>query len=182
MEKGRCVFWKSAVFRNSPPLVRVVGLPDMSGLRVYQALTLKTVCELLPAQTSVPSRLHGKPMMKIRALVLAVFALLGSALPVSELDAQGLDKKASPPKPEELVGAWIGFWQDGEFTRLELRPDSTGFCAFVAPVESISHNYGVQVYRITRWTLDGWAFVMALTPTSLVWKTSMSRDVSAGTR
>jgi hypothetical protein len=103
--------------------------------------------------------------MRLRALALAVFALLGSVLSVTELDAQGLDKKARPPKPEELVGAWIGFWEDGEFTRLELRADSTGFCAFVAPVESITHDYGVQVYRITRWTLDGWALGMALTPT-----------------
>jgi hypothetical protein len=103
--------------------------------------------------------------MRFRALLLAVFAVLGSVLPVTELGAQGFDKKERPPKPEELVGAWIGFWEDGEFTRLELRADSTGFCAFVAPVESITHDYGVQVYRITRWTLDGWAFVMVLTPT-----------------
>ena len=102
--------------------------------------------------------------MRFRALVLVVVALLG-VLPFGELDALGLDKKATPPKPEELTRAWIGFWEDGEFTRLDLRPDSTGFCAFVAPVESITHNYGVQVYRITRWTLDGWAFVLALTPT-----------------
>jgi hypothetical protein len=103
--------------------------------------------------------------MRFKALVLALFVLLGIAVPVSELYAQGLDKKARPPKPEELVGAWIGFWEDGDFTRVELRPDSTGFCAFVAPVESISHDYGVQVYRITRWTLDGWSFVLALSPT-----------------
>jgi hypothetical protein len=103
--------------------------------------------------------------MRFGALVLAVFAVLGSVLSANELSAHGLYKKASPPKPEELAGAWIGFWEDGEFTRLELRPDSTGFCAFVAPVESIDHDYGVQVYRITRWTLDGWAFVVALTPT-----------------
>ena len=102
--------------------------------------------------------------MRFRALVLVVVALLG-VLPFGELDALGLDKKATPLKPEELTRAWIGFWEDGEFTRLDLRPDSTGFCAFVAPVESITHNYGVQVYRITRWTLDGWAFVLALTPT-----------------
>lgn len=103
--------------------------------------------------------------MRFRASSLAVFALLGSVLPLNELDAQGFDKKARPPKPEELVGAWIGYWEDGEFTRLELRADSTGFCAFVAPVESTTHDYGVQVYRITRWTLDGWVIVMALTPT-----------------
>jgi hypothetical protein len=87
--------------------------------------------------------------MRFRALALAIFALLGSVLPVSELDSQGLDKKARPPKPEELVGPWIGYWEDGEFTRLELRADSTGFCAFVAPVESITHDYGVQMKMIT---------------------------------
>ena len=103
--------------------------------------------------------------MRFRAWALAVFVLLGSVLAASELDAQGLGKKARPPKLEELAGAWIGFWEDGEFTRLELRPDSTGFCAFVAPVESSTHDYGVQVYRITRWTLDGWALVVTLTPT-----------------
>jgi hypothetical protein len=102
---------------------------------------------------------------EIQSLALAVFALLGSALPVTGLNAQEFDKKARPPKPEELVGAWIGFWEDGEFTRLELRAGSTGVCAFVAPVEDITHDYGVQVYRITRWTLDGWTLVMALTPT-----------------
>jgi hypothetical protein len=77
----------------------------------------------------------------------------------------GQAKKARPPKPEELVGAWIGYWEDGEFTRLELRADSTGFCAFVAPADSATHDYGVQVYRITRWSLDGWSLVITLTPT-----------------
>ena len=103
--------------------------------------------------------------MRFSVLALTVFVLLGSLLPISELNAQEFSKKAKPPKPEELVGAWIGFWEDGEFTRIELRADSTGFCAFVAPAESIAHDYGVQVYRITRWTLDGWALVMTLTPT-----------------
>jgi hypothetical protein len=103
--------------------------------------------------------------MRFRVLALTVFAVLGSLLPVSEFAAQDFGKKAKPPKPEELVGAWIGFWEDGEFTRVELQSDSTGFCAFVAPAESITHDYGVQVYRITRWSLDGWALVMTLTPT-----------------
>ena len=106
--------------------------------------------------------------MRFRAVALAVFVLLGSALPVTGPNAQGFDKKARPPKPEELVGAWTGFWEDGEFTRLELRADSTGVCAFVAPVESSTHDYGVQVYRITRWTLDGWTLARRSPPLNLV--------------
>jgi hypothetical protein len=102
--------------------------------------------------------------VKFRVLALTVIAVLGSLLPVNEF-AEGFNKKAKPPKPEELVGAWIGFWEDGEFTRIELRADFTGFCGFVAPAESTTHDYGVQVYRITRWTLDDRAVVMTLTPT-----------------
>ena len=83
--------------------------------------------------------------MRFRAVVLGVFAFLGVALLVVDVAAKGPDKKPIPPKPEELVGDWIGFWEDGDFTRLELRSDSTGYCAFVAPAESTSHNYGVQV-------------------------------------
>lgn len=103
--------------------------------------------------------------MTLRGSVRAYVAFLMVALSVGQLYAQELGKRAIPPKPEELIGAWIGYWDDGDFTRVELRPDLTGFCAFVAPVESITHDYGVQVYRITRWTLSGWEFVLTLTPT-----------------
>lgn len=104
--------------------------------------------------------------MRFKPAVLAFLVFLGTVLPVVDAPASaGERKEAAPPKREELVGAWIGYWEDGEFTRLDLRADSTGFCAFVAPVEDITHDYGVQVYRITRWTLDGWRLVIALTPT-----------------
>ncbi len=102
--------------------------------------------------------------MRLSAVESRICAFLGIALLVVGVAAKGLDKKAVPPKPEELVGVWIGFWQDGDFTRLELRSDSTGYCAFVAPAESIAHDYGVQVYRVTRWTVDGWKFIITLTP------------------
>ncbi len=97
--------------------------------------------------------------MKSTSCVFAIFALLGTSLL-----ATVSTKKARPPKPEELVGSWIGFWQDEEFTRLDLRPDFTGYCAYVAPVDSSTHQYGVHVYRVTRWSLDGWQFNIALTP------------------
>jgi hypothetical protein len=100
--------------------------------------------------------------MRFSAVVLSVFGFLGIAL--LSVTAKGPDKKPVPPTPEELVGVWIGFWEDGDFTRLELRSDSTGYCAFVAPAWSIAHHYGVQVYRVTRWTLDGWKFIITLTP------------------
>jgi hypothetical protein len=97
-------------------------------------------------------------------MVFAVLALFGASLPIADVPASGHAKKARPPKPEELVGSWIGFWEDGEFTRLDLRADLTGYCAFVAPTESILHDSGVDDYRVTRWTLQRWRFVVSLEP------------------
>jgi hypothetical protein len=96
--------------------------------------------------------------------VIAVFVLLGTSLPVVDVPAMGQAKKARPPKAEDLVGVWIGFWEDEEFTRLDLRADFTGYCAYVAPPHSITHQYGVHVYRVTRWDVDGWKFNISLTP------------------
>jgi len=62
----------------------------------------------------------------------------------------------------ELVGPWIGFCEDGEFARLELRANFTKYCAFVAPVKRILHKNGVDVYRVTRWTLQGWKLAVSL--------------------
>lgn len=102
--------------------------------------------------------------MRFSAVVLGVFALFGIASVAVDVDAKAPDKRAPLPKPEELVGVWIGFWEDGDFTRLELRSDSSGYCAFVAPAESSARDYGVQVYQVTRWTVDGWKFIVTLTP------------------
>ena len=97
--------------------------------------------------------------MKLTSSIFAIVALLGASLP-----ATVSTKEVTPPKPEELVGSWIGFWQDQEFTRLDLRADFTGYCAYVAPADSITHQDGVHVYRVTRWVLDGRKFNVALTP------------------
>ena len=75
--------------------------------------------------------------------------------------------KARPPKPEQLVGVWIGFDSDElEFTRLDLRPDFTGYCARVSPADTILHEYGVAGYRVTKWGVDEWKFIISLASTT----------------
>src|SRR2546427_10919479 len=47
------------------------------------------------------------------------------------------NKKATPPTAKDLVGIWIGFDSDQlTFTRLDLRADSTGYCARVSPART----------------------------------------------
>jgi hypothetical protein len=76
-------------------------------------------------------------------------------------------KRAAPQTAKDLVGVWIGFDQDDlTFTRLELRADSTGYCARVSPGEASLHSYGAQVYRVDMWSLKGWDLVVNLTPIS----------------
>jgi hypothetical protein len=92
------------------------------------------------------------------------FAILIGALTRSGMAA---DKKATPPTAKELVGVWIGFDVDElYFTRLELRPDSTGFLARVAPADTILHQDGVHVYRLTSWHVDGWNVAIQMSPMS----------------
>jgi hypothetical protein len=75
------------------------------------------------------------------------------------------DKKAHPPKPEDLTGVWIGFDDDELFfSRLDLRSDLTGYLARVSPADTILHDYGVFAYRVTKWTVDDWNFNINLTP------------------
>jgi hypothetical protein len=57
------------------------------------------------------------------------------------------NKKATPPTAKDLVGIWIGFDSDQlTFTRVDLRADSTGYCARVSPADTILHDQGVHVY------------------------------------
>jgi hypothetical protein len=73
--------------------------------------------------------------------------------------------KATPPKPEELAGVWIGFEQDElDFVRLDLRLDFTGYCARVSPTDTSLHEYGVEAYRVTHWTLEDWKLIISLKP------------------
>lgn len=72
-------------------------------------------------------------------------------------------KKAIPPKPEDLIGVWIGFGDDElDFSRLDLRSDFTGYLARVSPSDTILHDYGVYAYRVTKWTVDEWNFNISL--------------------
>jgi hypothetical protein len=97
-------------------------------------------------------------------LVACMLMLVGCVLPTS-LTCDGCN--ARPPKPEELAGVWIGFDSDElMFTRLDLRPDFTGYCARVAPDDTSLHDYGVDGYRVTSWTTEGWKFIVNLTPTT----------------
>jgi hypothetical protein len=92
------------------------------------------------------------------------FAILIGALTRSGMAA---DKKATPPTPKELVGVWIGFDLDElYFTRLELRPDFTGFLARIAPADTILHQDGVHFYRLKSWRVDGWNVGIQMSPVS----------------
>jgi hypothetical protein len=77
------------------------------------------------------------------------------------------DKKPVPPTTQQLSGVWIGFDTDElYFSRLDLRPDSTGILARVSPADTILHQDGVHVYRVTSWSVDGWNITMQLSPLS----------------
>jgi len=77
------------------------------------------------------------------------------------------NKKATPPTANDLVGIWIGFDSDQlTFTRLDLRADSTGYCARVSPADTILHDQGVHVYRIAKWTVNNWIIEIQMSPVS----------------
>jgi len=76
-------------------------------------------------------------------------------------------KKPIPPAAKELVGVWIGFDKDElTFNRLDLRADSTGFLARVSPADTILHQQGVHVYRIRKWSVNGWTIEVQMVPES----------------
>jgi hypothetical protein len=73
--------------------------------------------------------------------------------------------KATPAKPAQLAGVWIGFEQDElDFVRLDLRSDFTGYCGRVSPGDTSLHDYGVEAYRVPHWTLEDWKLIISLTP------------------
>jgi hypothetical protein len=112
-------------------------------------------------------------MRNSRWLLIVIFLLAVVIISVA-------NKKATPPSANELVGAWIGFNNGGsEFTRLELYGDGSGFYAVVAPVNFISHDYGVQLYKIRKWKIEGWRISFDLSPaTSNPEPTNMTGQIS----
>ena len=94
-----------------------------------------------------------RPRLPLLYTVLAFAILMGP----QGATASARAKRATQPSVKDLVGIWIGFDSDLlTFTRLDLRPDSTGFCARVSPADTILHNQGVHVYRVTKWNVSGW--------------------------
>jgi hypothetical protein len=98
----------------------------------------------------------------MRARLPLLYSLLAFAILMGPQAARvaAQDKRATPPSAKDLVGIWIGFDSDQlTFTRLDLRADSTGFCARVSPADTILHDQGVHVYRVTKWSVNGWNIV-----------------------
>jgi len=95
------------------------------------------------------------------------FLVLGSAIALAANSATQTNKRATPPTIAQLAGAWVGFDGGGsEFVRIELRADQSGYLAIVAPPNFTTHDYGVQVYGVNRWRLDGWHIACELSPIS----------------
>jgi len=71
-------------------------------------------------------------------------------------------KKSIPPTEKDLVGVWIGY-EEGQmtFTRLDLRNDSTGYCARIS-----AGSHVVDIHRIRKWSLRGWDLSVDMTPMS----------------
>jgi hypothetical protein len=94
-------------------------------------------------------------------------ALLALTLSLTINSAAQAHKRATPPTVNELIGAWIALDSGGgEFTRAELYGGCSGYIAVVAPSNFITHDYGVQVYRVSRWSLNGWHISCELSPIS----------------
>lgn len=92
--------------------------------------------------------------------VLGLIVLIGL-----ETRSFSANKKAKPATAKDMVGVWIGFDSDElTFTRLDLRADSTGFCARVSPADTILHDQGVHVYRITKWRVNDWTLDIHMAP------------------
>lgn len=105
--------------------------------------------------------------MRIRLSLLYGLLLLLAVIGLWTGSGVAQDKKATPPNAKQLVGVWIGFDNDElTFTRLDLHADSTGFCARVSPADTILHDQGVHVYRVTKWDVRGWNIEIQMSPLS----------------
>lgn len=104
-------------------------------------------------------RFRSPVLFSVAAFIFLTGTQMGSGI--------AAEKKATPPAAKELVGVWVGFDSDElTFTRLDLRPDSTGFCARVSPADTILHDQGVHLYRVTKWSVNGWNIEIHMTPVS----------------
>ncbi len=105
--------------------------------------------------------------MRVQLRPLYIVFLLVTLIGPGKGSGVTQEKRATPPTAKNLVGVWIGFDNDElTFTRLDLRPDSTGFCARVSPADTILHDQGVHIYRITKWDVNGWNIEIHMSPLS----------------
>ena len=105
----------------------------------------------------------------MRARLTLLYGLLAFAVLVWSDTGSGAaaNKRATPPIAKDLLGTWIGFDSDQlTFNRLDLRTDSTGYWARVSPADTILHDQGVHVYRIAKWSVDGWNIDIHVSPVS----------------
>jgi hypothetical protein len=105
--------------------------------------------------------------MRVRLSLLCTVFVFAALFGPQTGSGVAQEKRATPPTAKDLVGVWIGFDTDElTFTRLDLRADSTGFCARVSPADTILHEPGVHVYRITKWDVNGWNIEIHMSPLS----------------
>jgi hypothetical protein len=77
------------------------------------------------------------------------------------------NKVAVPPPAKALIGVWIGFNSSNlTFTRLDLRADSTGFCALVSPASSVPRDKRVSIFRVEKWSVNGGNIEIQMSPLS----------------
>jgi hypothetical protein len=97
---------------------------------------------------------------------LCVFVFVFALTSATKIAAQE-QNRATPPTMDDLVGAWIGFEDGGsEFIRAELHRDGSGYLAMVSPSNFITHDYGVQIYRVNKWSVNGRHIAYDLVPIS----------------
>jgi hypothetical protein len=105
--------------------------------------------------------------MRVRLPLPCTVFLLAALIGPQTGSGVAQEKGATPPTAQDLAGVWIGFDDDQlTFTRLDLRADSTGFCARVSPADTILHDRGVHAYRITKWDVSGWNIEIHMSPLS----------------
>jgi len=105
--------------------------------------------------------------MRVRLSLMCTVFAFGAFIGPQIGSGVAQEKRATPPAAKDLVGVWIGFDNDQlTFTRLDLRADSTGFCARVSPADTILHAQGVHAYRITKWDVNGWNIEIHMSPIS----------------
>jgi hypothetical protein len=88
--------------------------------------------------------------LKVISAILCTVALFSTEF--------AMGKSPLPPIPEEVVGSWQGYSDDGlEFDRLELDPDGTGLLAI-----SYLPNAPSLLYRVESWVIRGGVIELTL--------------------